>query len=51
MTFIVHKGIQSQGMGKSTRGGGTFIGFPRIESGDTPSRLTMLPPPACIDSK
>ena len=23
--------FQSQGMGKSTRGGGTFIGFPRME--------------------
>ena len=41
MTFIAHKGIQSHGMGKSTRGGGTFIGFPRMESGDNPSRQTI----------
>jgi hypothetical protein len=41
MTFIAHKAIQSQGMGKSTRGGGTFIGFPRMESGDNPSRQTI----------
>ena len=33
--------IQSQSMGKSTRGGGTFIGFPRMESGDNPSRQTI----------
>ena len=57
MTFIAHKAIQSQGMGKSTRCGGTFIGFPRIESGeqplaaDDPERvLVMMPPTGVIPS-